>query len=284
MKAPRRPFGEVHSWNRFERPALTRYPARPADEYPYFRIRNDDNPFAVWDPQGWSWGQVADFRGYSVWAKSPLAGVYVSRRQGEATAVELGLVPAAAAGARVVEVMPCGGTFSAELCRRLDPGVHLHLAELSPHNLSFIRERLRQEGLPLERVHDDLMPDGRLPYADGSVDAVVLPQVLEHMPDPERVLDEALRVLRPGGHAVVSVRNFDSAYGRHWQAEESRAQVPNQGPFRPLPAETVRAWLTARFATEHEIGVGRDASHDAAVLSGSELLGGRLYAVRCRRD
>ena len=61
MKAPRRPFGEVHSWNRFERPALTRYPARPADEYPYFRIRNDDNPFAVWDPQGWSWGQVADF-------------------------------------------------------------------------------------------------------------------------------------------------------------------------------------------------------------------------------
>ena len=141
-----------------------------------------------------------------------------------------------------------------------------------------------EEGLPLERVHDDLMPDGRLPYADGSVDAVVLPQVLEHMPDPERVLDEALRVLRPGGHAVVSVRNLDSAYGRHWQAEESRAQVPNQGPFRPLPAETVRAWLTARFATEHEIGVGRDASHDAAVLSGSELLGGRLYAVRCRRD
>ncbi len=284
MKAPRRPFGEVHSWNRFERPAVTRYPARPADAYPFFQIRNDDNPFAVWDPLGWGWGQVADFRGYSVWAKSPLAGVYVSRRQGEATAIELELVPAPAAGARVVEVMPWGGTYSAELRRRLDPGVHLHLAELSPHNLSFIRERLRQEGLPLERVHDDLMPDGRLPYPDASVDAVVLPQVLEHMPDPERVLDEVRRVLRPGGHAVVSARNLDSAYGRHWQAEESRAQVPNQGPFRPLPAATVRGWLAARFETEREIGVGRDATHDAAVLTGAELLGGRLYAARCRRD
>src|SRR3546814_19756070 len=64
---------EVHSWNRFERPAVTRYPAKPAAEYPFFAIRNDDNPFAVWDPTAWSWGQIADFRGYAVWAKSPLA-------------------------------------------------------------------------------------------------------------------------------------------------------------------------------------------------------------------
>src|SRR3546814_2995536 len=105
---------EVHSWNRFERPAVTRYPAKPAAEYPFFAIRNDDNPFAVWDPTAWSWGQIADFRGYAVWAKSPLAGVYVSRRQGEATAVELGLLPALAPGAELVEVMPWGGTYSAE--------------------------------------------------------------------------------------------------------------------------------------------------------------------------
>src|SRR5690606_20238905 len=115
-------------------------------------IRNDDNPFAVWDPTAWSWGQIADFRGYAVWAKSPLAGVYVSRRQGEATAVELGLLPPLAPGAELVEVMPWGGTYSVELRRRTEPGVRLRLAELSPHNLSFIEERLRQEGLPLDRV------------------------------------------------------------------------------------------------------------------------------------
>lgn len=284
MKAPRRPFAEVHSWNRFERPAVTRYPVKPAAEYPFFAIRNDDNPFAVWDPAGWSWGQVGDFRGYSVWAKSPLAGVYVSRRQGEATAVELGLLPAAGAGERVVEVMPWGGTTSVELRRRLDPGVTLHLAELSPHNLSFIAERLRREGLPLDRVALDLFADGMLPYADGTVDIAVLPQVLEHMPEPERMLDEVRRVLRPGGHVVASVRNLDSAYGRHWRDVESRAQVPNQGPFQPLPATVVQGWLGTRFAIEQAVGIGRDASHDAAVLTGEEAMSGRLYAARCRRD
>src|SRR3546814_4296469 len=109
--------------------------------------------------------------------------------------------------------MPWGGTYSAELRRRVEPGVRLRLAELSPHNLGFIEERLRQEGLPLDRVALDLLADGRLPYADGSIDAVVLPQVLEHMPEPERMLEEVRRVPRPGGHAVVGVRNLEDRKG-----------------------------------------------------------------------
>ncbi len=283
MKAPRRPFDEVHSWERFERPGRAVYPAKPAEAYPFFSIRNDDNPFAEWDPRRWSWEQLADFRGYSVWAKSPLAGVYVSRRQGEATSVELSLLPAMAAGARVLEVMPWGGTYTVALRRLLAASVELHLAELSPRNLAFIAERLRQEGLPADNVHMAEMRGPALPYADASLDAVVLPQVLEHCPEPEALLDEAARVLRPGGVAVVSARNMNSAYGRLWRDSESRAQVPNQGPFTPLPAGTVRGWLAARFQVEDEIGVGREAVADADVLHGADALSGRLYAARCRR-
>ncbi|NQW10965.1 MAG: nitroreductase family protein [Alphaproteobacteria bacterium] len=284
MKAPRRPFAEIHSLNRFERPGVTCYPARPAEAYPFFAIKNDDNPFAEWNPQAWSWGQIGDFRGYSVWAKSPLAGVYVSRRQGEATEAELSLLGALSAAAQVAEIMPWGGTYSVELRRRLAPGVTLHLAELSPHNLSFIEERLRQEDLPLDRVSLDVFADGTLPYANRSLDAVVLPQTLEHMPAPEAMLDEVGRVLKPGGQAIVSVRNRDSAYGRHWDAVESRAQVPNQGPFQPIEAGRVRGWLAARFRLDAEIGIGRDATHDAAIVEGEGRLGCRLYAARCIRD
>jgi SAM-dependent methyltransferase len=38
-----------------------------------------------------------------------------------------------------------------------------------------------------------------LPLPDGSVDVVLLTQVLEHVPDPARVLVELARVLTPGG-------------------------------------------------------------------------------------
>ncbi|RDC75233.1 methyltransferase domain-containing protein [Rhodovulum sp. 12E13] len=282
MKAPRRPPAEVMSWERFDRPAHAVYPAKPADAYPFFAIRNDDNPYAEWNPARWTWAQVADFRGYSVWAKSPLAGVYVSRRQGDALAREHGLLPDLAPGAKAIEVMPWGGTTTAELVRRL-PGVRLTVAELSEHNVTFIRERLRQEGLG-DTARFAVMADGRLPMEDGVSDLVVLPQVLEHAPDPRRLLGEAARVLKPGGWLVASLRNADSAYGAHWREVESRAQVPNQGPFTPLPAATVRSWVAERFAIEAELGIGREAVGDAAPVTGDDLLKGRLWAVRARRD
>jgi len=86
VKAPRRSVKEIWSHNVFKRPAHATYLAKPAPHYPFFRIHNTDNPFAEWRPDKWGWDRIGDFRGYSVWAKSPLAGVYRSRRQGDATA------------------------------------------------------------------------------------------------------------------------------------------------------------------------------------------------------
>jgi SAM-dependent methyltransferase len=45
----------------------------------------------------------------------------------------------------------------------------------------------------------------QLPLADATVDSVILQAVLEHVPDPERVIDEAWRVLKPGGFIYVEV-------------------------------------------------------------------------------
>jgi 2-polyprenyl-6-hydroxyphenyl methylase/3-demethylubiquinone-9 3-methyltransferase len=46
-----------------------------------------------------------------------------------------------------------------------------------------------------------------LPFADGSFDSVVCSEVLEHVEDPDAVIAEASRVLRPGGVFVFSLPN-----------------------------------------------------------------------------
>lgn len=46
-----------------------------------------------------------------------------------------------------------------------------------------------------------------LPFPDGSFASVVSVQSLEHVPDPERVVAEARRVLQPGGVAVFMTPN-----------------------------------------------------------------------------
>jgi SAM-dependent methyltransferase len=47
----------------------------------------------------------------------------------------------------------------------------------------------------------------RLPMADGSFASVLSVQSLEHVPDPERVLAEVVRILAPGGRAIFVTPN-----------------------------------------------------------------------------
>ena len=49
--------------------------------------------------------------------------------------------------------------------------------------------------------------DEPLPFDDASFDVVVAGELLEHVRDPERLVGEVRRVLRPGGRFVASVPN-----------------------------------------------------------------------------
>ena len=46
--------------------------------------------------------------------------------------------------------------------------------------------------------------DSLVDLPDGSIDLVISTQVLEHVPDPDAYLREARRLLRPGGHMLLT--------------------------------------------------------------------------------
>jgi SAM-dependent methyltransferase len=68
-----------------------------------------------------------------------------------------------------------------------------------------------RRGLEVARVD---LETSRFPWEDGSVDVVVCNQVLEHLKNVWLPMAEMHRVLRPGGHAILSVPNLASLHNR----------------------------------------------------------------------
>ena len=53
--------------------------------------------------------------------------------------------------------------------------------------------------------------DGELPLDSASIDVVLCTDVIEHIVEPKRALEEMCRVLRPGGTVIVFTPPYDSA-------------------------------------------------------------------------
>ncbi len=53
-----------------------------------------------------------------------------------------------------------------------------------------------------------------IPYGDGEFDVVHAAEVIEHLVDPDLLVDEAARLLRPGGHIVITTPNPHAWYNR----------------------------------------------------------------------
>ncbi len=87
--------------------------------------------------------------------------------------------------------------------------------DLSPEMLEKARERVNEERLDhVAGLHE--MDAGDLKFADASFDTVVAMFVMTVVPDPEKVMRELSRVVRPGGE-VLLVNHFSQTEGvRGW--------------------------------------------------------------------
>ncbi len=103
-------------------------------------------------------------------------------------------------GTRLLEV-GCGvGAVLAVLGQEF-PGVRLVGVDIEPKQLEFARGHLARAGIEATLLEADALA---LPFEDGSFDHVWMMWFLEHVADPVAVLQEARRVLVPGG-AITAI-------------------------------------------------------------------------------
>jgi ubiquinone/menaquinone biosynthesis C-methylase UbiE len=100
---------------------------------------------------------------------------------------------------RVLDVGCGDGAVSVELARTT--GAAVIGIDISHGAVAVCRQR----GLEAHRVALGTEP---IPVADRSLDLVYMAEVLEHLPRPDRAIEEIRRVLRPRGHLVLTTPNL----------------------------------------------------------------------------
>ena len=104
-------------------------------------------------------------------------------------------------GRRVLEV-GCGA--GVDLVRFARGGAEVTGVDLARPAIDLARANFEQQGLQGEfRVADG----EQLPFPDDSFDLVFAHGVVQYTPNPQRLVDECRRVLKPGGDAIFQVYN-----------------------------------------------------------------------------
>jgi 2-polyprenyl-3-methyl-5-hydroxy-6-metoxy-1,4-benzoquinol methylase len=98
------------------------------------------------------------------------------------------------------------GAGTGYILRQLE-GFHGHAIELAEPNAAYLRSRGFE-------THSIDLNTQAFPYADATFDCVVFNEVIEHLFDPQHVLDEIHRVLKPAGLAIVHTHNSFNIYMR----------------------------------------------------------------------
>lgn len=161
------------------------------------------------------------------------------------------------------------GTGTGRMAEIFGPSAdHITALDRSPEMLRIARTKLGPQNWPVDLVRGDFMA---LPFAAHSVDTVVMHQVLHFAHEPERVIGEAARVLRSGGHLlIVDFAPHDDealrSVAAHARLGFSDSQMEQWFAAAGLSAAqietldggslTVKIWLGQRLAERQEIAAG----------------------------
>lgn len=135
------------------------------------------------------------------------------------------------------------------------PGWTGHGLDISPAAANYAERMSIYKGVS-DRAEFRVGDLAQLPYADATLDLVVASEVIEHAPDPDRVMEEIARVLRLNGKLVLTIP----------MESHSVAHIHSPGQPDDLRALCERAGLSIRRLETHwHFGFGDDRRHIFAV-------------------
>jgi 2-polyprenyl-6-hydroxyphenyl methylase/3-demethylubiquinone-9 3-methyltransferase len=105
-------------------------------------------------------------------------------------------------GRKVLDV-GCGGGILTEALARC--GAKAIGIDLSNDSIEAAKLHARQQGLDIEYRYENI--EETASRHAGEFDAITCMEMLEHVPEPHKVIDACSRLLKPGGHAFFSTIN-----------------------------------------------------------------------------
>lgn len=106
-----------------------------------------------------------------------------------------------AGGESVLDVGTGTAQIPIVLCGRA-PGVQIVAVDAAQHMIDLGRDNVGRAGLA-DRIRMQRCDAKHLPFADSSFDAAISNSIVHHIPKPETVLAEMVRLTRPGGALFV---------------------------------------------------------------------------------
>ena len=113
------------------------------------------------------------------------------------------------ASGKVQHLLDIGCGYGSFVLAARNRGIDAMGIEIAPFEIEFARTRLRSE-CPLDNP-DDVYIEGSgldLPFQSDQFDVVTLWNVMEHIPDVDKLISEVNRVLRTGGRVYVICPNY----------------------------------------------------------------------------
>lgn len=165
----------------------------------------------------------------------------------------------------------CGtGNFSIKLT---EMGCIVTGIDISDKMLNAARKKAEEKGLNIDFRNMDLY---NLEFEDEQFDGVFSMAAFEFIAQPERALDELLRVVKKGGQVLVGTISRDSSWGRMYLSDElQKNSVFKYAHFKTL--EEMKSWRREKLIDAGEcLFIPPDSKEEEINLDNEQRLAGTV--------